>query len=132
MRPKRGKGRLEPVGAILASVLEGTGLRRRVEERSVLERWPEVAGERLAAHVRAVDLSDGILVLDADHGAWRQESTLLFPEITKRFNERCGAGTVTEIRWRHRERIRSRRVPAAGHPAGGRDADGDAGRGTAT
>ena len=132
MTRRRGKGRLEPVGSILDAVLEGTGLRRRAEERSVLERWVEVAGERLAAHVRAVDLADGVLVLDADHGAWRQEPTLLFPDILRHYNERCGADTVTEIRWLHRGRGGARRVDGAGQGAAGREAGGDAGTGRGT
>ncbi len=104
MTGKRGKSRPEAVGDILPSVLEAAGLGRRFAERSVLDDWAQIAGERVAAHSRAVDLRDGVLVLDADHGAWRQELTLLFPTIARKYNERHGAGTVREIRWLHRER----------------------------
>lgn len=111
----RGKGKLQPVGDILASALEAAGLDRRFAERSVLDDWAQVAGERVAAHSRAVDLRDGVLVLDADHGAWRQELTLLFPAIARKYNERHGEGTVREIRWLHRDRAAGYRGDAGKH-----------------
>ena len=65
----------------------------------VLSSWPAVAGELASRHARAVDLSDGVLLLEADHAAWRQELTLLAPVIIEKFNALHGAGTVREIRW---------------------------------
>jgi len=94
-----GKHGPEKIGSILDSVLEASGLNRRVQERDLLEAWPGVVGERIAAHSRAVDLQDGVLQVDADHAAWRQELTLLFPEILRRFQARFGEHAVKEIRW---------------------------------
>lgn len=94
-----GKRGPEAIGSILDSVLESSGLRRRVEERDLLGTWPEMVGERIAAHSRAVDLQDGVLQVDADHAAWRQELTLLFPEILHRYRARFGDDAVKEIRW---------------------------------
>jgi len=87
------------LGNILDGVLADCGLDERIAERSLLTAWPDLVGERLASHVRAVDLRDGVLLLDADHGAWRQELTLLLPQIRRRCTERFGADTVTDIRW---------------------------------
>lgn len=104
MTNDRKKGRPETIGSILESVLERTGLGKRAEERSLLEAWPEVAGERVAEHVRAVDLQDGVLLIDADHTAWRQEMTMLFPELLRALRARFGEGSVREIRWLHQRR----------------------------
>lgn len=92
----------QPVSHILKGVLRECGLEGRIAERAVLTKWSEVVGPDIASHSRAVDLSDGALIIEADHGAWRQELTLLMPLIITRFNEICGAGTVTEIQWRDR------------------------------
>lgn len=92
----------QPVSRILEGALRRFGLHERLAERAVLERWSEVVGPEIAAHSRAVDLADGVLVLEADHGAWRQELTLLMPRIRERFNELCGPDTVTDIQWRDR------------------------------
>lgn len=87
------------LGRILDGVLSDCGLDERMAERSLLAAWPRIVGERLAAHVRAVDVRESVLWLDADHGAWRQEISLLAPRILSACNAACGEGTVTEIRW---------------------------------
>ena len=100
MNDDRTKARPERVGSILDSVLNQTGLASRAQERSVLGNWEEIVGDRAAAHTRAVDIKDGVLTLEADHAAWRQELTLLFPVIIEKYNARHGEGTVREVRWR--------------------------------
>ena len=87
------------VDQILDGVLDKCGLSDRLSERSLLDHWPEIVGDRLAGHVRAVDLREGVLLLAAEHGAWRQETTLLLPRIQSECNKRFGAGTVTAIKW---------------------------------
>jgi len=92
----------KPVSHILEDVLQRFGLQKRLAERAVLSKWAEIVGTEIAAHSEAFDLADGVLTIEADHGVWRQELTLLMPMIVTKFNEMCGAGTVTEIQWRHR------------------------------
>lgn len=87
------------LGRILDGVLTKCGLDDRLAERTLLSAWPEIVGTRLAVHVRAVDLRDGVLYLDTDHGAWRQEITLLLPHIQQQCTEQFGEGIVTDIRW---------------------------------
>ena len=94
----------QPVSRILEGVLRESGLQDRLEERAALLGWRQIVGDDIAAHSRAVDLVDGVLVLEADHGAWRQELTMLVPEIIRRFNARFGEGTVTAIQWADRPR----------------------------
>ena len=101
----------QPVSRLIEGALRQFGLHERFTERSVLQKWGEVVGEEIATHSRAVDLVDGVLILEADHGAWRQELTLLMPMIIKKFNELCGENTVTEIQWRDRP-VRGRKRPA--------------------
>ena len=100
----------EPVSRILEGALRQCGLSERMAERQVLLKWREIVGGEIAAHSRAVDLADGVLVLEADHGAWRQEVSLLVPIIIEKFNALCGAGTVTGIRWRDAPQF-GRRTP---------------------
>ena len=99
MTPKEGP---RSISSILPEVLRRCGLDDRLEERSALLKWRQIVGDEVADHSRAVDLDNGILILEADHGAWRQELTMLAPEIIKKFNAMFGEGTVTEIQWRNR------------------------------
>ena len=91
-----------PVSRLIEGALRQCGLHDRLAERSALLRWREIVGEEIAGHSRAVDLVDGVLVLEADHGAWRQELTMLVPMIIEKFNAMFGDGTVTEIQWQNR------------------------------
>lgn len=94
----------QPVSRILEGVLRTSGLKDRLDERAALLGWREIVGDEIAAHARAVDLVDGTLTLEADHGAWRQELAMLIPEIIRKFNVRYGAGTVASVQWRDRPR----------------------------
>ncbi len=89
------------IGSILGDVLESSGLGSRLRDRAVLNDWPAVVGAAAAEHARPLDLTDGIMTLEADHAAWRQELTLLAPIIIRKFNERHGDGTVRSLRWSH-------------------------------
>jgi len=102
MNKRRDDSGPQPLSKILPDVLRRCGLEDRLEERSPLQRWREIVGEEIAAHSQAVDLRDGVLVLEADHGAWRQEVNMLLPVIKEKFNAIFGAGTVTDIQWRNR------------------------------
>ena len=92
----------QPVSRLIEGALRRCGLHDRLEDWAALLRWREIVGDEIAEHSRAVDLDDGVRVLDADHGAWRQELTMLVPMIIQKFNARFGEGTVTDIQWRDR------------------------------
>ena len=91
-----------PVSRLIEGALRQYGLHERMEERAALLKWREVVGDEIAAHSRALDLKDGVLIIEADHGAWRQELTMLVPVIIQKFNAMFGEGTVTDIQWRDR------------------------------
>ncbi|MCP4290601.1 MAG: DUF721 domain-containing protein [bacterium] len=101
MKRRGEKSGPRPVSQILGEVLKQCGLSERLSERTPLMAWAEVVGEEIAQHSQAVDIRDGVLIIEADHGAWRQELTLLIPMIINKFNALFGEGTVTEIQWRN-------------------------------
>lgn len=88
--------------SLVQKTLKYFGLQDRLAERAPIERWPEVVGSNMATHTRAVDIKNKVLILEADHGAWRQEVTMLIPMIIKKYNAMFGEGTVEEISWRDR------------------------------
>ncbi len=56
-----------------------TGLLQKDETEAVVlpeviaERWPVIAGDQLASHVRPSHLKNGVLYLQADHPGWLAE-----------------------------------------------------------
>lgn len=99
MADRRDRTGPQPISGILRDVLDSCGLQDRIQERERLLHWSEIVGREIAAHSRAVDIREGVLILDADHGVWRQEVSMLIPEIIRKFNARFGEGTVTAVRW---------------------------------
>ena len=109
MMRRRRKSRPTPVEDILAEVLARTGLREGLDDRRLVDAWADVVGPDLADRSRAVSLRDGILTVEADHGVWRQELTLLFPRILERYRQIYGAERVRELRWDRQPGGRPRR-----------------------
>ena len=99
MKRDRRRGKPEPVSDVLTELLESLGLTQRMDARDLLIRWPEVVGEKVARFSRAVHIEAGVLTIQADNAVWRQELTLLMPDIIAKYNELCGEGSVREIKW---------------------------------
>jgi hypothetical protein len=64
----------------------------------LLERWPELVGEGLAARTRPSGLHATTLVIAVDDPAWATQLRYLQSDLMTRFDEVIGAGLVTEIR----------------------------------
>lgn len=66
---------------------------------SLLQRWPEIVGEGMAARFRPTGLHDGTLVVAAEDGASIASVRWLEQDLVTRLQEALGAGTVTAIRF---------------------------------
>lgn len=104
---------------LLDGALKGAGLESTSVIWQIAERWNEIVGPRIAERAAPVRLRKGELTLSAPDAVWRQELTLLGPEITERVNRNIGDKTVTRVRLisgplrspepsRRRRRIRSK------------------------
>ena len=65
---------------------------------TLAERWSEVVGEALAAHVRPTKLAGGTLVIAVDDPAWATQLRFLETDLVARCNEALGTPTVTATR----------------------------------
>jgi len=95
MRPGRPAAR---IGEVLPSVLSDLRLAGPLRAQTVVDRWSEVAGERLSAHVRATVVEKGVLCLEAESAVWMSEVRFQERRILSRLQEMCGAEHVREIR----------------------------------
>ena len=85
---ERGQGAApRPIGEVLNNVLEEAGVLRQFERLGVLDRWPEIVGERVAevTHARSVD--DTTLVVEVRSSAWLMELNMMKGDLLKRVNE---------------------------------------------
>jgi predicted nucleic acid-binding Zn ribbon protein len=82
---KKGPLRL---GDVLSGVLEEHGLRDEVKQASVLEAWPELVGEHVAAVTHAKVVVGGALFVEVRTSAWLTELNMMREEFLRRVNER--------------------------------------------
>ncbi len=92
------------LGAVLERYLESAGLADRLAQAQVVERWPELVGERIAAAAFAEAVApDGTLFVRVKSSAWRQELSLMTPEVLALLNagrpEGGRHGRIKRIRW---------------------------------
>jgi predicted nucleic acid-binding Zn ribbon protein len=68
--------------------------------RTLVERWPEVVGDDVAAHARLDALRDGTLVIVADDPIWASQLRYLEAAILERANGLAGAPLADSVRVR--------------------------------
>ena len=112
--------RSEPtaIGALLPRWLSRKGLRAEVAQYELWVRWPDLIGDRLAAHTEPGSLKDGKLVVRVSSAAWLHELSFLARELVQKINAGLGDERVRELRLmagpvRPRRRARGDEPPAA-------------------
>jgi len=95
--PKRGPGDLEPVGAVLAEVIEEPGWWARIGLASLLGRWPDLVGPVNAEHSSPEGYEDRVLTIRAESTAWATSIRQLAPQLVATLNAKLGDGTITRV-----------------------------------
>ena len=87
------------IGAAIDAYVQRHGLKRRLDQASVIPEWPELVGQRIAAVTEPlVVLDGGILVVAVRSAAWMQELQLHSRDILRRLGERHKK--IRRIVWR--------------------------------
>jgi len=84
----RRKTRPVRVGDVLGGVLEEHGLKDEVKQAGVVEFWPELVGEHVAAVTRAKVVVSGALFVEVRTSAWLNELNMMREDFLGRVNER--------------------------------------------
>ena len=85
------------LGDALERLLRSLDMQEKLEEHQAVERWPEVVGERIAEHARAVFFDSGKLIVEVDSAAWRQELFYMKQEMLARLDRSFGKTLVQDI-----------------------------------
>ena len=94
------KSKPTKVADILTGVLKSAGLADRLGQAAVVAAWPDLVGERIAgAAVPESVAADGTLFVRVKSSAWRQELSLMTPEVLSLINAERSAGRIKRIRW---------------------------------
>ena len=93
-------GRPTKLGEALAGWLKSAGLSERLGQAEVVNAWPALVGERIAeAAVPESVTPDGTMFVRVASSAWRQELSLMTPEVLARVNAGRTMGRIKRIRW---------------------------------
>ncbi len=77
----------QPIGDVLNGVLEEAGVLRQFERLGVLDAWPELVGETVAAVTRARSVEDTTLIVEVRSSAWLMELDMMKGDFVRRVNE---------------------------------------------
>ena len=89
---------IDRVDIILGKALARVGLGRASDIRRLMDTWKQTVGERIAAQATPLALKGTELVLAVPDAVWRQELSLMTPEIRDRINAMLGRKVVEKIR----------------------------------
>ena len=81
----------------IGGLIEGAGMRERLDEAAFTAAWSEVVGAMIARHTTGLRFRKGMLTLHVDSAPLRQEMVYMRGEIQARLNERAGHEAVREV-----------------------------------
>ncbi|MFP6665134.1 MAG: DUF721 domain-containing protein [Deltaproteobacteria bacterium] len=89
---------IDRVSELLGRALADLGLGRMTDIRRLMDSWPEIVGERIAAQATPLALKGPELLIAVPDSVWRQELSLMQREIVAMVNEALGNQAVRKLR----------------------------------
>ena len=100
---------METIRSILPKVLSSLGLETWRSEEKIREVWPDLVGEKIAAHATPARLRGKILIVDVDNSVWAHQLSSSFGRgITEKINGKMGERIVAEVRFKVAQRGRKK------------------------
>ena len=88
-----------PLGEALEHYFKRHGIKRRVQQASIVPEWPELVGAKIAEVTTPREVRrDGTLVVSVKTAAWMQELQLMGPQIREQLAAR--GKKIRRIVWR--------------------------------
>lgn len=99
-RPRVPGEMVDPVSVGDAAALVGAelGLAEPVVFTRLVDAWPQMVGETLAAHSHVRGVRNGVLEVVVDSPGWATELRYLERDLVERASEVVGAGFVVSVR----------------------------------
>jgi predicted nucleic acid-binding Zn ribbon protein len=94
------KSQPEPLGALVARVLEDIGAGDSARVMRIAECWETAVGAEIAAHCRPTVLRGAVLEVTVDSSVWCQQLQLRSPEIIEALRAALPADAPSELWFR--------------------------------
>lgn len=89
---------ISPLRDLLRDVLERAGIETASELWQIGNAWERAVGRTIAAHAQPAGLRRGELLVASPDAVWRQELSLLAPDIKNKVNAALGRDVVARVR----------------------------------
>ncbi|MBI5094645.1 MAG: DUF721 domain-containing protein [Candidatus Hydrogenedentes bacterium] len=85
------------ISDVLKILKKTSKLGKQLEQAQIWERWPELAGPKLATHGRPVTIKEETLYIEAESAAWVHRFTIHKWNILKRVNRMARKELITDV-----------------------------------
>ncbi len=75
------------INKILPQVLKSMNLEDRLKDIQLVQLWPQIVGDKIAQHARAININEATLFVVVDNPVWQAQLFLLKNKIIERFNK---------------------------------------------
>lgn len=87
----------EPVGGVLAELLDRMGIRERVERSATAARWERVVGPHIARVTKVGGIKGGTVFIEVAGAAWMTELNMMRRKLLSRLNRDRTRGRIERI-----------------------------------
>ena len=90
----------KPIAGLIDKVINSTSRAKDYHGWRIVALWPEIVGDHLATKSKAVSFAGGVLIVEVEDSAWRQEISMQTSSIMKSIHEYSFGRVVKRIRLR--------------------------------
>ncbi len=87
----------EPIGGVLAELLDRMGIRERVERSATAARWERVVGPHIGRVTKVGGIKGGTVFIEVAGAAWMTELNMMRRKLLSRLNRDRTRGRIERI-----------------------------------
>ena len=90
---------VKSIGELILKNLRAQGLETPLQQKRLIEAWPEVMGNMIAGYTQEVFIRNQTLHVRLTNPALRADLSMMRAEIVKKLNTAVGSQVIVEIRF---------------------------------
>ena len=90
---------MKSIGELILKNLRAQGLETPLQQKRLIEAWPEVMGDMIAGYTQEVFIKNQTLHVKLTNPALRADLAMMRTDIVKKLNAAVGSQVIVEIRF---------------------------------
>ena len=90
---------MKSIGELILKNLRAQGLETPLQQKRLIEAWPEVMGDMIAGYTQEVFIKNQTLHVKLTNPALRADLAMMRADIVKKLNATVGSQVIVEIRF---------------------------------